>query len=44
MGIIAALTPGFRLVKSVPTLKEVSDLKKIYIDYYKMPSRQSYDD
>ncbi|VDI45290.1 Hypothetical predicted protein [Mytilus galloprovincialis] len=45
MGMIAAVTPGFRLDKAVPrlspTLKEVSDLAKINIEYYKMQSKQS---
>lgn len=45
MGMIAAVTPGFRLDKAVPrlspTLKEVSDLAKINIEYYKIQSKQS---
>lgn len=45
MGMIAAVTPGFRLDLAVPTLsttlKEVSDLAKINIEYYKIQSKQS---
>lgn len=44
MDMIAAVTPGFRLDKAVPrlspTLKEVSDLAKIKIEYYKIQSKQ----